>query len=101
VRQALKENHNIEIPASTLLEENTIPLQMRYFSTQRFQTLIKNNCKVEIKFAKNTSKRQLKKGWLLAITVLLWLIKKSNNWGETRPEWGLKMQDLLSVERIN
>jgi uncharacterized protein YbcC (UPF0753/DUF2309 family) len=26
------------------------------------------------------------------------LIKKSNNWGETRPEWGLaKMQDLLSV----
>jgi uncharacterized protein YbcC (UPF0753/DUF2309 family) len=43
VRQALKENHNIGIPASTiLLEENTIPLQMRYcFSTQRFQTLKK------------------------------------------------------------
>jgi uncharacterized protein YbcC (UPF0753/DUF2309 family) len=55
VRQALKENHNIEIPASTIfIEENTIPLQMRYcFSTQRFQTHKKT--KVEIKFAKNTA----------------------------------------------
>jgi uncharacterized protein YbcC (UPF0753/DUF2309 family) len=100
VRQALKENHNIEIPASTIfIEENTIPLQMRYcFSTQRFQTLIKN--KVEIKFAKNTANGNSRKAGCWH-TVLLWLIKKSNNWGETRPEWGFaKMQDLLSV-RIN
>jgi uncharacterized protein YbcC (UPF0753/DUF2309 family) len=71
VRQALKENHNIGIPASTIfIEENTIPLQMRYcFSTQRFQTLIKTT-KLKLNLLKN-NKRQLKKGWLLPITVLL------------------------------
>jgi hypothetical protein len=74
VRQALKENHNIEIPASTIfIEENTIPLQMRYcFSTQRFQTLIKN--KVEIKFAKNSTNGNSRKAGCWH-TVLLWLIK--------------------------
>jgi uncharacterized protein YbcC (UPF0753/DUF2309 family) len=52
--QTLKENHNIEIPASTiLLEENTIPLQMRYcFSTQRFQTLIKQLQKLKLNLLK-------------------------------------------------
>jgi hypothetical protein len=53
VRQALKENHNIEIPASTIFIGRT---QYHYrwdtFSTQRFQTLIKTIAKVEIKFAK-------------------------------------------------
>jgi uncharacterized protein YbcC (UPF0753/DUF2309 family) len=65
VRQALKENHNIGIPASTiLLEENTIPLQMRYcFSTQRFQTLKKPIAKLKLNLLKH-NKRQLKKGWL-------------------------------------
>jgi hypothetical protein len=43
---SLEENHNIEFQPVPFLLENTIPLQMRYcFSTQRFQTLIKTNCK--------------------------------------------------------
>jgi uncharacterized protein YbcC (UPF0753/DUF2309 family) len=57
VRQALKENHNIEIPASTIfIEENTIPLQMRYcFSTQRFQTHKKQLQKLKLNLLKNTA----------------------------------------------
>jgi uncharacterized protein YbcC (UPF0753/DUF2309 family) len=77
VRQALKENHNIGIPASTIfIEENTIPLQMILLFDS--DSRLKTNCKVEIKFAKKHNKRQLKKGWPLPIIVLLLLIKKYN-----------------------
>jgi hypothetical protein len=56
VRQALKRITTLKFQPSTIfLEENTIPLQMRYCLTQRFQTLIKTIAKVEIKFAKNTA----------------------------------------------
>jgi hypothetical protein len=63
-----------------LLEENTIPLQMRYcFSTQRFQTLIKTIAKVEIKFAKNTTNGNSRKAGCCNNSVAL-ANKKSNNW---------------------
>jgi uncharacterized protein YbcC (UPF0753/DUF2309 family) len=56
VRQALKENHNIEIPASTiLLEENTIPLQMILLFDSEFQTLIKTIAKLKLNLLKNTA----------------------------------------------
>jgi uncharacterized protein YbcC (UPF0753/DUF2309 family) len=48
----------------------------------------KNNCKVEIKFIKHTNGNSRKAGNCHNSVVLA--NKKSNNWGETRPEWGLK-----------
>jgi uncharacterized protein YbcC (UPF0753/DUF2309 family) len=85
----LKENHNIEIQLVLfLLEENTIPLQMRYFSTQRFQTLIKTIAKLKLNLLKHTNGNSRKAGRCHNSVVLA--NKKSNNWGETRPEWGLK-----------
>jgi uncharacterized protein YbcC (UPF0753/DUF2309 family) len=72
VRQALKENHNIEIPASTiLLEENTIPLQMILLFDSEFQTLIKTIAKVEIKFAKNTTNGNSRKAGCCNNSVVL------------------------------
>jgi uncharacterized protein YbcC (UPF0753/DUF2309 family) len=72
--QALKENHNIEIPASTIFiggEHNTTTDEILLFDSETDSK--KTIAKVEIKFAKKHSKRQLKKGWLLQ--TWCWLIK--------------------------
>jgi uncharacterized protein YbcC (UPF0753/DUF2309 family) len=72
VRQALKENHNIEIPASTIFiggEHNTTTDEILLFDSEVPDSHKKQLQKLKLNLLKN-SKRQLKKGWLLAITVL-------------------------------
>jgi hypothetical protein len=98
---SLEENHNIEIPASTIfIEENTIPLQMRYcFSTQRFQTLIKQLQKLK-NLLKNTTNGNSRKAGCGNNSVVL-ANKKSNNWEKLDLSGVSKNAGFIVVERIN
>jgi uncharacterized protein YbcC (UPF0753/DUF2309 family) len=102
VRQALKENHNIEIPASTIFiggEHNTTTDEILLFDSE-VPDSHKNNCKVEIKFAKNTANGNSRKAGCCYNSVAL---ANKNRITGARPEWGLakKCRIYCRFERIN
>ncbi len=91
VRNALKENHNIHIPETTVFlgaEHNTTTDEIVLFDSDlpgsHREKL--SRLKKDLQSAQETATRErlgLSKNSISAVH------KKTNNWAETRPEWGL------------
>jgi uncharacterized protein YbcC (UPF0753/DUF2309 family) len=87
------------LEANFIFEENTATTDEILLFDSEVQTLIKPIAKVEIKFAKNTTNGNSER-LAVANNSVGWLIK-ANNWGETRPEWGLAKKRRLYLGREN
>lgn len=91
VRNALKENHSIYIPETTLFlgaEHNTTTDEIVMFDAAlpntHFEQLL--SLKKDLRKAQETATKErlgITKNSISAV------YKKTNNWAETRPEWGL------------
>lgn len=91
VRQVLAETHNVEIPKNTLFlgaEHNTTTDEIILFDAQAsdFHKQLIQNLKLSLIEAQKTATedRLGNKGNSVSSAE-----EKANNWGETRPEWGL------------
>ncbi|WP_027137845.1 DUF2309 domain-containing protein [Gaetbulibacter saemankumensis] len=91
VKQVLRENHNIEIPPHTIFvgaEHNTTTDEIVLFDAEvpssHFEELQK--LKSNLEKARQTATQE-RLG--VAQNSIALANKKANNWGETRPEWGL------------
>ncbi len=91
VRNALKENHNVIIPTTTVFigaEHNTTTDEIVLFASELPSSHNANlsNLKKDLQSAQETATQErfgLSKNSISAVH------KKTNNWAETRPEWGL------------
>jgi uncharacterized protein YbcC (UPF0753/DUF2309 family) len=91
VRQALKENHNIEIPASTIFiggEHNTTTDEILLFDSEIPDSHKNQLQKLKLNLLK-TQQTATQERLAVANNSVASANKKANNWGETRPEWGL------------
>jgi uncharacterized protein YbcC (UPF0753/DUF2309 family) len=91
VRQALKENHDIEIPASTIFiggEHNTTTDEIVLFDSEVPDSHSDQLQKLKLKLLK-TQQTATQERLAVSNNSIALANKKSNNWGETRPEWGL------------
>ena len=91
VRQALKEHHNITIPTDTVFigaEHNTTTDDIVVFDSEvpNVNTSLLRDLKNNLKIAQQTAINE-RLGIQQKNTKIV--DKKSNNWSETRPEWGL------------
>ncbi len=91
VRNALKENHNLIIPTTTVFigaEHNTTTDEIVLFTSElpSSHNSKLSNLKKDLQSAQETAIQErlgLSKNSISAVH------KKTNNWSETRPEWGL------------
>ncbi|CAM2824117.1 DUF2309 domain-containing protein [Flavobacterium frigoris] len=91
VRQALKENHNIEIPNSTIFiggEHNTTTDAILLFDSEIPDSHKEQLQKLKLDLLK-TQQTATQERLGVANNSVSFANKKANNWGETRPEWGL------------
>ena len=91
VRKALKDHHHFNIPDNTIFigsEHNTTTDEIVLFDSE-VPASHKNelqNLKIDLKKAQETATQE-RLG--IANNSVKFAHKKANNWGETRPEWGL------------
>jgi hypothetical protein len=91
VRQALKEHHNIEIPAGTIFiggEHNTTTDAILLFDSEIPDSHKEQVQKLKLDLLK-TQQTATQERLAVANNSVAFATKKANNWGETRPEWGL------------
>lgn len=91
VRQALKENHNIEILDSTIFiggEHNTTTDEIMLFDSEIPESHRNRLQKLKLNLIE-TQKTATQERLATAHKSVTAAHKKANNWGETRPEWGL------------
>jgi len=91
VRQALKENHSIEIPASTIFiggEHNTTTDAILLFDSEVPDSHKNKLQKLKLNLLK-TQQTATQERLEITNYSVAFAHKKANNWGETRPEWGL------------
>lgn len=91
VQKQLKENHNIEIPATTIFvgaEHNTTTDEIILFDSEvsSFHEKDIEKLKTSLREAQKTATQE-RLG--ISNNSVHLAYKKANNWGETRPEWGL------------
>jgi hypothetical protein len=91
VRQALKENHGIEIPASTIFiggEHNTTTDEILLFDSEMPDSHKNQLQRLKLNLLK-TQQTATQERLAIANKSVALANKKANNWSETRPEWGL------------
>ena len=91
VKQVLSEIHGVEIPEDTFFigaEHNTTTDEIVLFDSEVPDSCKRRirNLKVNLSKAQQTATRERLGRKQNSITIAQ---KKANNWGETRPEWGL------------
>jgi hypothetical protein len=91
VRQALKANHTIEIPASTIFiggEHNTTTDEIVLFDSEIPESHKNQLQKLKLNLIA-TQETATQERLAVANNSIAVAHKNANNWGETRPEWGL------------
>ena len=91
VQQSLKENHSIEIPVTTIFigaEHNTTTDEIVLFDSEVPNSHQEALKKLKVSLAKAQKTATQERLGVVANSVAL-AQKKANDWGETRPEWGL------------
>ena len=91
VQQSLKENHSIEIPATTIFigaEHNTTTDEIVLFDSEVTNSHQEALQKLKISLAKAQQTATQERLGVVANGIAL-AQKKAHDWGETRPEWGL------------
>ncbi len=91
VQQSLKENHNIEIPATTIFigaEHNTTTDEILLFDSEVPNSHQEALKKLKANLAKAQQTATQERLGVSGNSVAM-AQKKANDWGETRPEWGL------------
>jgi uncharacterized protein YbcC (UPF0753/DUF2309 family) len=91
VREALKENHNIEIPASTIFiggEHNTTTDEILLFDSEIPDSHKNQLQKLKLNLLK-TQQTATQERLSVGNNSVAFASEKANNWSETRPEWGL------------
>ncbi|MBG6109313.1 uncharacterized protein YbcC (UPF0753/DUF2309 family) [Flavobacterium sp. CG_9.10] len=91
VKQALRENHNIDIPASTIFiggEHNTTTDAILLFDAEVPDSHKNQLQKLKLNLIK-TQQTATQERLGIANNSVAFAQKKASNWGETRPEWGL------------
>jgi uncharacterized protein YbcC (UPF0753/DUF2309 family) len=91
VREALKENHNIEIATSTIFiggEHNTTTDEILLFDSEIPDSHKDQLQKLKLNLLK-TQQTATQERLAVANNSVTFASKKANNWSETRPEWGL------------
>jgi uncharacterized protein YbcC (UPF0753/DUF2309 family) len=91
VQQFLKDNHSIEIPATTIFigaEHNTTTDEIVLFDSEVSSLQQKAVQQLKISLAKAQQTATQERLGVVANSVAL-AQKKASDWGETRPEWGL------------
>ena len=91
VQQSLKENHSIEIPSNTIFigaEHNTTTDEILLFDLEAPNSHQEALKKLKINLAKAQQTATQERLGVTHNSVSL-AQKKANDWGETRPEWGL------------
>ncbi|MDP5157789.1 MAG: DUF2309 domain-containing protein [Flaviramulus sp.] len=91
VKQALKEHHHIEIPKNTIFigaEHNTTTDEIVIFDSEVSNTQKEalEKLKFDLLQAQQTATKERLGAEINSVALAQ---KKANNWGETRPEWGL------------
>lgn len=91
VRNALKENHNINIPATTVFigaEHNTTTDEIVLFDSELPESHRDKISSLK-KDLQNAQKTAIQERLGFSKNSISTVHKKTNNWSETRPEWGL------------
>lgn len=91
VQHSLKENHSIEIPATTIFigaEHNTTTDEIVLFDSEVPNSHYEALKKLKISLAKAQKTATQERLGVTTNSIAL-AQKKANDWGETRPEWGL------------